>query len=75
MLNAFVKYTTVYGVSLTLAATRILGHTSVPFQAVAHLWVGSLFGVWLVRRNRVFLDAVIAMGSVELVCFFALGHQ
>lgn len=35
-------------ISVILGAMRIAGHTSIPFQAIAHCWVGYLIGAWIV---------------------------
>ncbi len=60
------------GVSaVALAGIRILGDRSSAFQAVAHLFVGGLFGAWLEggRSARPLLWTALLLSVVELACF------
>jgi hypothetical protein len=73
----------VYLVCTVLAAIRIGGDKSEIFQAVAHVWVGALIGVWWIGCRLGYLDEsttveiegrisgrlVIALSVVEVVCF------
>jgi hypothetical protein len=57
--------------TLALAAIRIAGHKSPAFQAIAHLWVGGLFGYWLRMRyeSGKYLAMAVGLSLVELACF------
>jgi hypothetical protein len=38
------------------------------YEAMAHIFVGGLFGAWLVNRQRWLLMAALAISAVELIC-------
>ena len=73
---------------VVLGGLRVAGVTSPAFQAVAHLFVGGLFGGWLVLRQEIDTVSVeeanknfwmaIGLSVLELVCFlwfrFVIGH-
>ena len=70
----------VYLICLVLAALRVSGEKGEIFQALAHLWVGILVGVWWLakfrcpvceeREGRIAGWLVVVL-SVEVLCFFA----
>lgn len=55
-------------VSIILGALRVGGQRGEIFQAVAHLWVGGLFVVGVLRSRSV-LGIAIALSLLELACF------
>ena len=73
------NYAFVYLVCLVLAALRISGEKGEIFQALAHLWVGGLVGVWWLakfrcpvceeREGRTAGWLVVVLSIVELTCF------
>lgn len=55
-----------------LAVMRITGCKTQAFQAVAHLFVGGLFGAWFAGAPRsVSLYPALILSVVELGCFIA----
>lgn len=58
-------------VAVAVVALRILGLKSPSFQAVAHLYVGGLFGAWLEagRPARPLLWLALLVTAVEVACF------
>jgi FtsH-binding integral membrane protein len=76
------KYSWIYIVALLLAITRIAGHKSEAFQAVAHLFVGGLFAAGYVeygftwtgigcdkgRAAKRKLWLAVALSLIELAC-------
>jgi hypothetical protein len=58
-------------VSIVFAFLRIYGYTSEAFQAMAHLWVGGLIALYMVRRQRGVLFVIVALSIVETICFIA----
>jgi Kef-type K+ transport system membrane component KefB len=70
----------VYLICAVLAAIRIGGDKSEIFQALAHLWVGALIGVWYIaprldvwqmRTGRRAGRLVVVLSVVEVVCLVA----
>jgi hypothetical protein len=61
-------------VATALAILRILGHRSLVFQAVAHLFVGGLVGAWLLSRARLYLILAASLTVVEVACFLLFGR-
>ncbi len=59
--------------AFALVVMRMMGVKHEAFQAVAHLFVGGLFGAWLVSRptHGVYLWVALALPGVELLCFLA----
>lgn len=39
------------------------------YEALAHLFVGGLFGAWLATRERIYLSIVLWLSALELICF------
>jgi hypothetical protein len=66
-------------VSIILGAIRVAGVTGSPFQDLAHVWVGGLFGAWLLAKStsrmpytvRFFRGLAIGMTVLEVLCFAA----
>lgn len=63
-------------IAVAIAAARVAGIVHPSYQAGAHLFVGGLFGAWLVKRNSwedrtSWLNLVLAVGLtvVEVACF------
>lgn len=56
-------------VASIIAILRTIGVVSPFYQAIAHLFVGGLFGAWVVNRNRVLIQIVIALTIIEIICF------
>jgi uncharacterized membrane protein YfcA len=55
--------------SFVLAATRIAGHKSEAFQAVAHVFVGGLFGAYIAdRKQSDCLRLAILLSLIEVAC-------
>ena len=65
------KHFLLIAVSLLLAVLRALGCKSESFQAIAHLWIGFLIGVALLRYYTPVI-LVILLSVVEVICFFVL---
>ena len=73
------KEAAVIAAAVMLAAIRIAGHKSEAFQAVAHLFVGGLFGasyVWRLDKTFTgddksfgYLLVAVSLSVVELICF------
>lgn len=64
-------------VSILLAGLRISGIKHIAFQAVAHVFVGGLFAVWLTNRKPAYyLHLTIFLSVVEVACaiFFSVFH-
>ena len=60
-------------VALALAFLRVAGHRSSFFQAVAHLFVGGLFGAWMHDRTaKPYLYLALGLTAVEVACFLLL---
>jgi hypothetical protein len=62
-------------VSSVLAIFRIGGENSAFYQAIAHLWVGILIGVWIVGRDKWYGGTAILLSFLELACFLIQGHS
>lgn len=65
--------------AVVLAGLRIAGIKHPAFQAVAHLYVGFLFGAWADSRahgnsDRGCFWLAIALSVVELICFLTFRH-
>ncbi len=67
---------TVILIALVLALLRLHGEISQTYQAIAHLFVGFILGVWFQRgitNKRLQFDwvgvVVIIISMVELLCF------
>lgn len=58
-------------VSCAIGCARGLGYTDEAFQAVAHIWVGGLFGAGLIGRHRDSLAAAVGLSLLEIFCFLA----
>lgn len=58
----------VLAVAVALGLTRVFGVTHIAYQAVAHLFVGGLFGAWLVNRRWWLLATFIILTVLETVC-------
>jgi hypothetical protein len=56
-------------VSTILAAMRVLGVKHEAFQAVAHLWVGGLFGSYFVNKDSFTLYTAVVISLIELGVF------
>ena len=68
---------------IVLGLFRVFGVTHIAFQAAAHLYVGGLFGAWLMNLTSVDRKAVgkpvawwlfilfLAMTVLETICFLA----
>jgi hypothetical protein len=56
-------------VSGTLALVRMTGHKSQSYQAVAHLWVGWLIGLWMFRGDALAGWTIVALSVIEVACF------
>lgn len=69
----------VYLTCAVLAALRIGGEKGEIFQAIAHVWVGILLGVWWLahfrcpvceeREGKIAGRLVVALSVVEVLCF------
>ncbi len=58
--------------ALLIGGLRVFGVTHVAYQAAAHLFVGGLFGAWLMDKHRKWLLVLfVAMTVLETICFFA----
>jgi hypothetical protein len=70
-LRAILVYTWAGAMTVGLAALRIAGHKSPAFQAVAHIFVGGLFGAWAHggKPARPYLWLAVLLSLVELACF------
>lgn len=67
---------TVVLIALVLAVLRLQGEISQTYQAIAHLFVGFILGVWFqgcIYKKRFQFDwvgvVVIIISMVELLCF------
>lgn len=58
-------------IALVLGSLRIYGVKHEAFQAVAHLYVGGLFGAWLVTKEKFYLWIFIILTVLETVCAVA----
>ena len=66
-------------ICVVLGSLRVAGLTSPAFQAISHLFVGGLFGGWLVLRQEIDTVSVeeanknfgmaIGLSVLELGCF------
>jgi hypothetical protein len=73
-MNSFIWF-----VSIVLAAARILGAKSQSYQAIAHLWVGYLVGLWYALRQfeciqfqlsiQTVIYSFIFLCVIEVACF------
>lgn len=57
-------------ISILLGGIRVAGVTHIAFQALAHLFVGVLFGGWLVNKDKRLIVLLILLTLLETVCFF-----
>lgn len=57
--------------AVVLGAFRLCGLKSEPFQAIAHVYVGALFGAYLVGRRRLYLVLAVALTVLEVIAFVA----
>lgn len=57
--------------SAMFGAVRMTGDKSIIFQALAHVYVGGLFGAGLVSkdRKRLYLGLAIGLTVLEVICF------
>lgn len=55
--------------ALLIGGARIYGIKHIAFQAVAHLFVGFLFGKWITKRERKDIILFWILCVVEVVCF------
>ncbi len=58
------------GAAVALSAFRMMGHTSVAFQAIAHLTVGLCIGIAVGEKRWRFAWVAIVLTVVEVVAFF-----
>jgi hypothetical protein len=58
-------------VSVLVGIPRVLGATHIAYQALAHLWVGGLFGAAFATRKPPFLSCAIGLTLLEILCFLA----
>lgn len=58
--------------SAVIAALRVAGFASPSYQAIAHLWVGGLFGAYAVSRKPIHLVSAVTLSVVELIAFLTL---
>lgn len=56
-------------IAVALGVLRVMGHKSEAFQAVAHLYVGGLFGAFFAGRVRLYLYLAIGLSLTEAACF------
>jgi hypothetical protein len=68
-------YVAIVIIALVLGTLRVLGHKSQAFQAIAHLFVGGLFGAWMAGHNTVFITVAVLLSIVELLCFLFLKKE
>jgi hypothetical protein len=57
---------------IPLGLLRVFGHKSEIFQAVAHLYVGFLFGIGLGKKNKVAIAIAVGLSVLELICFIVM---
>lgn len=56
-------------ISIVFGALRVAGVKTSFFQALAHVWVGGLFGAWLERRTNWFAFwLAIGLTVLEVAC-------
>lgn len=61
-------------ITLVLSVLRILGVKSIAYQAAAHLFVGGLFGAWLINKDKMNIFLFGFLTVVEIVCFIYFKH-
>lgn len=59
-------------ISMILVALRIVGIKSAIYQAIAHIFVGGLGGMWIVNRKPLYLGLVIGLSIIETLCAILL---
>lgn len=52
--------------SVVVASGRIIGFRAPAFQALAHLFVGGLFGAWLISRRSIWFYLSMCLTVVEV---------
>jgi hypothetical protein len=57
--------------SVLVGIPRVLGTKHVAYQALAHLWVGGLFGAAFATRKPPYLSCAIGLTLLEILCFLA----
>jgi hypothetical protein len=71
-LLAGVERAAVFALSVVFGAMRLDGCKSLTFQALAHLYAGALYAVWLTTRRQRYLEVALALTILEAVAFFFL---
>lgn len=56
-------------IALIIGILRIIGIKAAWFQAIAHLYVGGLFGSWWQSRDPIPLVLAVSLSVLEVVCF------
>jgi uncharacterized membrane protein YdcZ (DUF606 family) len=57
--------------SVLVGIPRALGIKHVAYQALAHLWVGGMFGAAFATRKPPYLSCAIGLTVLEILCFLA----
>lgn len=63
------------GIAIATGLLRVVGLKAVAYQAVAHLFVGGLFGGAIACQTRsrwLYLALAVGLTVLETVCFFQL---
>lgn len=68
------RLTIITAVLLGLTRLAITPRLNLPtatgtYEAVAHLFVGGMFGWWLSTRSKLALQIIVALSALELLCF------
>lgn len=58
-----------FSIAAGLGILRILGYVGAAFQAVAHLYVGGLFGAYFAAPRPLYLALALALATLETACF------
>jgi hypothetical protein len=61
-------------IAVALGAVRIAGHTGIPFQAVAHVYVGAMFGAYWAGRRELYAALAGGLTAIEVICFIFFRH-
>ena len=56
-------------IATVLGNMRMMGHTEIPFQAIAHVFVGGCFGAWFVSKNFGYGAIAIGLTILEVAAF------
>jgi hypothetical protein len=56
-------------ISFLFAIGRIFGLKDQIFQALAHLWIGSLIGAAILNHSTILIVMIVGLSVVETLCF------